>query len=117
MTRRGQATVELALGSIVFVGVLLIGIHLAEYAQLSLKVQEAQTFAMWDASLRRVQTRGADGSTNSQPFDRTMDTVSGVAPRAQRRYADFDGVRNGNSTTVRRSRRQTMRAGAGCTST
>ncbi|MGV3625659.1 MAG: hypothetical protein ACO1OB_32915 [Archangium sp.] len=97
---RGQATVELALGSLVFVAVLLVGIHMAEYAQLSLKVQEAETFALWDASLRRVQTRGDNGATNDQPFDRTMDQVTGVAPRAERRYGDFDGVRNGNSTTV-----------------
>lgn len=98
--KRGQATVELALGSLVFVGVLLVGIHLAEYAQLSLKVQEAETFALWDASLRRVQSRGDNGSTNAEPFARTMDDVSGVGRRAQQRYRDFDGVRNGNSTTV-----------------
>lgn len=98
--RRGQATVELALGSIVFVGVVLIGIHMAEYAQLSLKVQEAQTFAVWDASLRRVQSRGDNGGTTRQPFDRTLEEVSGAAARAQRRYRDFDGVRNGTSTTV-----------------
>ncbi|PZR08877.1 MAG: hypothetical protein DI536_23585 [Archangium gephyra] len=98
--RRGQATVELALGSLVFVAVLLVGIHLAEYAQLSLKVQEAETFAIWDASLRRVQSRGENGSTDARPFSRTMDDTTGVSARAQRRYRDFDGVRNGNSTTV-----------------
>lgn len=95
----GQATVELALGSIVFVGVLIIGIHLAEYAQLSLKVQDAQAFALWDASGRRVQSREVDGTTNLLPFRRTLDTVTGVAPMATKRFADFNGlssVTNGN---------------------
>ena len=95
----GQATVELALGSIVFVGVVLIGIHMAEYAQLSLKVQDAQTFAVWEASGRRVQTRALNGTTTDSPFTRTLDTVSGVAPQATRRFADFnglDGTSNGN---------------------
>lgn len=99
MRAHGQATVELALGSIVFVGVLLIGIHMAEYAQLSLKVQDAQTYAIWDASGRRVQTREENGNTNLAPFDRTLDTTSGVGPTAQRRFKDFNGlssVTNGN---------------------
>ena len=98
----GQATVELALGSIVFVGVLLIGIHMAEYAQLSLKVQDAQTFAVWEASGRRVQTRELSGMTTDYPFTRTLDTVSGVAPLATRRFADFNGLddtSNGNVIT------------------
>lgn len=98
--RRGQATVELALGSIVFVGVLLIGIHMAEYAQLSLKVQEAQTFAIWDATGRRVQSRTTGGGTSREPFDRTLDQVTGAGRMAERRYRDFDGVKNGTTTTV-----------------
>jgi hypothetical protein len=88
----GQATVELALGSVVFVGVLLAGIHLAEYAQLSLKVQEAQGFAAWEAAGRRVQSRRSSGATDLSPFQRTLDTTSGVGPRAERRFADFDGL-------------------------
>jgi len=88
----GQATVELALGSIIFVGVLLIGIHMAEYAQLSLKVQDAQTYAIWDASGRRVQSREVDGSTNIAPFRRTLDNVTGVGAQSTIRFADFDGI-------------------------
>ncbi len=97
---RGQATVELALGSIVFVGVLLIGIHLAEYAQLSLKVQDAQTFAIWEATGRRVQDRKLDGSTTTRPFRSTVDGVSGVGPQAQRRFSDFDGLSASNGGNV-----------------
>ena len=90
--RAGQATVELALGSIVFVGVLLIGIHMAEYAQLSLKVQDAQTFAVWEASGRRVQTRELSGAPTTSPFDRTLDSTTGVGAQATRRFADFNGL-------------------------
>ena len=97
---RGQATVELALGSIVFVGVLMIGIHLAEYAQLSLKVQDAQTYAMWDASGRRVQSRGLGGDTTLQPFRRTLDTVTGSGARAGQRFADFDGLDSSSNGNV-----------------
>lgn len=88
----GQATLELALGSVVFVGVLLIGIHMAEYAQLSLKVQDAQTFAVWEASGRRVQTREVTGATSLIPFRRTLDSTTGVGPTAKRRFADFNGL-------------------------
>lgn len=90
--KTGQATLELALGSIVFVGVLLIGIHMAEYAQLSLKVQDAQTYAIWDASGRRVQTRELGGSTNLVPFNRTLDSTTGVGAMAKIRFADFNGL-------------------------
>lgn len=97
---RGQATVELALGSIVFVGALLIGIHLAEYAQLSLKVQDAQAFAIWEATGKRVQDRKLDGDTNTIPFGRTLDATTGVGPMAKRRFADFDGLTGTNGGNV-----------------
>ena len=83
-----------------FVGVLLIGIHMAEYAQLSLKVQDAQTYAIWDASGRRVQSREVDGSTNIVPFRRTLDTVTGVGAQSQIRFADFDGVSSSSNGSV-----------------
>ncbi len=98
--KSGQATVELALGSIVFVGVLLIGIHMAEYAQLALKVQDAQTYAIWDASGRRVQSRELNGGTNVIPFRRTLDAVTGVGPMAQSRFADFNGLTGTNGGAV-----------------
>lgn len=97
---RGQATLELAIGSIVFVGVLLIGIHMAEYAQLSLKVQDAQTYAIWDAAGRRVQSRALNGNTDVVPFRRTLDTTTGVGPDAKRRFRDFDGLSSSNNSGV-----------------
>lgn len=89
---RGQAVVELALGSIVFVVVLLVGIHLAEVAQLSLKVQEAQAFAVWESTQRRVQKRRPDGSTDTSPLNATLNPSTGVGGDAKRRYADFNGL-------------------------
>lgn len=90
--QRGQATVELALGTLVFVVVLLIGIHLAEVGYLSLKVQEAQTFAVWEATGKRVQAHREDGTTDVLPWAATLDSTSGVGPQAQRRYQDFNGL-------------------------
>ncbi|MDP1827326.1 MAG: hypothetical protein Q8L48_28890 [Archangium sp.] len=83
-----------------FVGVLMIGIHMAEYAQLSLKVQDAQTFAVWEASGRRVQTREVSGATSTTPFSRTLDNTTGVAPRAAQRFADFNGLGDSSNGDV-----------------
>lgn len=94
---RGQAVVELALGSVLFITVLLVGIHLAEVAVLSLKVQEAETYAAWQATQRRVQTREPNGSTTIAPFRDTLNTTSGVGPLAERRYEDFNGLDSVNA--------------------
>lgn len=90
--RRGQAVVELALGAVVFVTVLLVGIHLAEVSILSLKVQEAETYAVWQTTQRRVQTREPSGASSLAPFHATLDDTSGEAARAQQRYRDFNGL-------------------------
>jgi hypothetical protein len=100
MRTSGQATVELALGSLVFVGALLIGIHLAEYAQLSLKVQDAQTFAIWQATGKRVQDRSLTGDTGINPFRRTLDTTTGIGVQAKRRFEDFDGLGSSDNGNV-----------------
>jgi len=98
--RRGQATVELALGATVLVVTLLVGIHLAEVAALSLKVQEASTYAAWEAATRRVQTRELNGDTTDEPFRRTLDATSGVAAEARRRYQDFNGLSSAQGPAV-----------------
>ncbi len=97
---RGQATVELALGAVVFVAVLLVGIHFAEVAWLSLKVQEAQAFATWEATHRRVQTRELSGATTEAPFTATLDDTSGVEADARRRYRDFNGLTSSQGSPV-----------------
>jgi len=104
--RRGQATVELALGLLVIVPMLLAGIYLAEYAQLSLKVQDAATFAVWDGSGNRVQEFPSGGRT---PFDGTVPSGNpqgGVAARARQRFRGFDPTLDAPPATVTRSRTQ-----------
>ncbi|HEX4620157.1 MAG TPA: TadE family protein, partial [Myxococcaceae bacterium] len=91
--KRGQATVEMALGSIVFVTLLMLGIYLAETSYLMLKVNEAASFAMsWGTGMRVHHFSGA-----TRPFDTTTyapwkDVPLHTETEAGTRYADFDGV-------------------------
>ena len=94
---RGQATVELAIGSTVFVIVLLVGIHLSEVAALSLKVQEAQAFAVWESTARRVQTREVSGATSDSPFS---GTPGAAQAEATQRYRDFNGLSSSHGPAV-----------------
>ena len=57
MSARGQATVELALGLLIFVTVLIFGIHFAEMGFLSLKVTEASASAIWDATAYQTHSK------------------------------------------------------------
>lgn len=91
MRTRGQATVELALGTVVFVPILLIGIYFAEYGQLALKVQDAQAYTVWESTGRRVQERRG-GTVVATPLGATLDPGSGIAPIAQLRFGDFNGL-------------------------
>ena len=50
MAMRGQATVEAAIAMVVFVAMLLGGLHFGELAIQSIKVSQAQATAMWDAT-------------------------------------------------------------------
>ncbi len=52
--QRGQGTVEMALGVLLFVTVFIFGIHFAEVGYLSLKVQEASTSALWDTTSAKM---------------------------------------------------------------
>lgn len=83
---RGQATVELALGLMVFVTVLLFGIHFAEIGYLSTKVTEANASALWHATAAKMHTLPGD-------FGDLDSLISGNKPgqEAQGLYADFDG--------------------------
>lgn len=83
--RRGQATVETALGVLAFVTLLTVGIHFAEVGYLSLKVQEAATTALWDA------TGPQPHRLNGLSFTPEMTTAINVAKAsAQSRCNDFD---------------------------
>jgi hypothetical protein len=82
--RRGQALVETALGTMVFVTILVFGIYFAEVGALTLKVQEAANFALWEATAH-VQHDPREGN-----FQR-RGAVAQAEAEANRRYRDFDG--------------------------
>ncbi|MBK7862345.1 MAG: hypothetical protein IPJ65_27800 [Archangiaceae bacterium] len=92
---RGQATTELALGSLVFITVLLFGIHFSEAGFAMLKAKEAAAFSMHAASGQRTHLfnpqRVASGDTYG-PFD-----PAAAATDAQPRYR---GARVGVLTQV-----------------
>lgn len=95
---RGQATTELALGSLVFVVVLLFGIYFGEMPVMMLKVKEAANFAVTKATGERTHrfTVASIGSGNTYtPFDPPQIGAATVA-----RYRDLDGAsdRPGGST-------------------
>jgi hypothetical protein len=81
---RGQALVETALALMVFVTILVFGIYFAEVAALTLKVQEAANFALWDATGRVLH------DPEEREFGRAGVVVAAEA-EAGARYADFDG--------------------------
>ena len=94
--RRGQATVELGLGLLVFVTVLLFGIHFAEVGWLSLKVQEAGAWAVWESTGRKVQDIAG---RNTSDFNKTL-APGGIEGLTKARYEDFDGLSSGSGSTV-----------------
>jgi len=85
-SQRGQGTTELALGLLLFVTVLIFGIHFAEVGYLSLKVQEAATSALWDTTSAKMHELPKDFSDLTQ-------LISSDKPGklATERYKDFDG--------------------------
>ncbi|MBX5480814.1 MAG: hypothetical protein IRZ16_03030 [Myxococcaceae bacterium] len=94
---RGQSTVELALGSLLLVSVVLLGLYLSEVSFLSLKVQEASAAAVWDATGRPVH----DYTKQRTPSAIGRDLAPSIAAAAQkktREYADFDALGNGDGT-------------------
>jgi hypothetical protein len=84
--RRGQSTTEMALGMLVFVTVLVFGIHFAEVGYLSLKVQEAATSALWDTTSAKMHELPKN-------FDALTQLIGSNKPGelATERYKDFDG--------------------------
>ncbi|RKG60985.1 pilus assembly protein [Corallococcus sp. AB011P] len=83
-SRRGQALVETALGSLVFVTVLMFGIYFAEVSALTLKVQEAANFALWEATghVMHNPQNGVFQRSNAEAL---------ASAEAAGRYQDFDG--------------------------
>jgi hypothetical protein len=93
---RGQAAVELALGGVLFVAIIMLGIYLSELSFFTLKVQEANAFAMYEVTRSRshLYSQGKLGSQASIYQD-VSKTEERVETRTQARYADFNGAANG----------------------
>ena len=85
-SQRGQGTTELALGLLLFVTVLIFGIHFAEIGYLSLKVQESATSALWDTTSAKMHELPKN-------FDALTQLIDSNKPGqlATERYKDFDG--------------------------
>jgi hypothetical protein len=99
---RGQATVELALSLLVFITVLLFGIHFAELGMMKLRVQQSATAALWDTT--GVRMHRFNTAVDARPDFYTsneMRDADGRSPsaRAEARYSDFDGLSEGGADT------------------
>ena len=81
---RGQAMVEMALGSLVFISVLAFGVYFAEVGFLSLKVQESAISALWDGTTGKMHTIPLSYDPGG--------AMSSAAAKATERYADFNGL-------------------------
>ncbi|MBN1205677.1 MAG: pilus assembly protein [Myxococcaceae bacterium] len=89
---RGQAMVELALGTIVLVTVLMFAIHFAEIGYISVKVTEAAHSALLEAPGHKLHEWPDDD-------DPATGAVAQAGTDAQQRYIDFDSTsRTGNTT-------------------
>jgi hypothetical protein len=93
--RRGQATVELALGGLLLVTTVLMGIWLSEVSFLSIKVQEASASAVFNSTGRQVEDFEAPSSSGAL-FNRA---VTDVSKDLSKSYSDFDALGGGGSGT------------------
>jgi hypothetical protein len=95
---RGQAMAELAVALIVFVTVVVFGIHFAEVGYLSLRVQEAAISPLWDATALRTHQMQPNPGTPGD-FSAFPAIAPEVTSDANTRYRDFDGRRSANGST------------------
>ncbi|MHB8873985.1 MAG: TadE family protein [Myxococcaceae bacterium] len=95
---KGQATLELALGSLVMVTILLAGLYFGEVVFGSMKVQEAANSALWDVT--HYKHHNIAGLTYSTaPIGTAVDRAQADTSAA---YQDFDGrtsVNKGSNLT------------------
>ncbi|HVE85164.1 MAG TPA: hypothetical protein VND93_20070 [Myxococcales bacterium] len=87
MAVRGQATTEAALGILVISTVIVFGIHFSEISILSLKVQEANTSALWDTTAKKMSNLTAAVAD----FSPRTAAIGAAGADASGKYADFDG--------------------------
>src|SRR5207237_727279 len=95
---RGQAVVELALGSLILITLFIIAGYLTEVQFLGLKMHEAAAYAAYDAMHGRSQeTRTGSVSQLSRV---TSGSAASPGGRATDRYRDFNGVNTGGPSTI-----------------
>jgi hypothetical protein len=87
---RGQSIVELALALLIFISVVMLGIHFAEVGYLPIKVHEAAVSPLWDSTALRVH-RMRGSKTNIGDFSTFPAIPTSVEANANGRYHDFDG--------------------------
>ncbi|GEM_PF-702249 len=87
---RGQATTELALGSLVFVVVLMFGIYFGEVPVMMLKVKEAANYAVNHATGSRTHMFNAANINSAKTFEPFDPGQVGADARAK--FRDFDGM-------------------------
>jgi hypothetical protein len=92
---RGQSAVETALGLFVFVTVLIFGIHFAEIGPIALKVQEATNAAVWDATSQPMH------DTFTHDWTLWQRSIPFAQAQGQRRYQDFDALKDGPITVTK----------------
>ena len=88
---RGQATTELALGSLVFVTVLVFGVHFGEAGFAMLKAKEAAAHAMHRASGERTHRFSLSNIDSADTYEPFSPASAGTATEA-RYSAGFRGV-------------------------
>lgn len=96
VARRGQSLVETSLGLLVFITILLFGIHFGEVMFLSMKVTEASAAPLWDATAGQVH------ALPGQFIPQAQSALAAANGSASGRYANFDGRTGsggGTSTT------------------
>lgn len=91
---RGQAVVEAVLGTLVFVTILIFGIHFAELGALTLKVQEAANSAVWDTTSQKMH------DITGHDFTDYRRAINFGEAQASSRYADFDALKSSRRTSV-----------------
>jgi hypothetical protein len=98
--RRGQATVELALGGLLLISTVMLGLWLSEVSFLSIKVQEASAAAVWNATGRPIDDFN-DLSNPTVTQNNHRNALLGVEQQIGSRYQNFDGAEGGSNGTAR----------------
>jgi hypothetical protein len=88
---RGQAIVEAVLGILVFVSVLMFGLHFAEVTFTQMKVTEAAQSAVWDSTSGQMHVLPDILGNPFGNFGGAGANVNTAMLSASGRYADFDG--------------------------